>query len=156
MFAGINMFWTRLRLTARAKMSSEKGPKYIYAQEHKLFYYYYHFGGHWGNKHWKNDNKTLWRIFFSPVLWENVNKLWNGFSILIGFLDRTIIWFSLFIGLLNSILARKMHHSARQSDNNESLALRLCLFVPWTIESRLLTGQCDFLLTGRQWFWQRE
>ena len=25
---------------------SEKGPKHIYAQEHKLYYYYYHFGGH--------------------------------------------------------------------------------------------------------------
>ena len=47
----------------------------------------------------KNDNKTLWRIFLSPALWENVNKLWNGFSILIGCLDRTIIWFSFFIGL---------------------------------------------------------
>ena len=43
MFAGINMFWARLRLIL---MSSEKGPKYIYAQEHKLYYYYYHFGGH--------------------------------------------------------------------------------------------------------------
>ena len=41
MFAGINMFWARLRLIlAQAVrrglkiMSSEKGPKYIYAQEH--------------------------------------------------------------------------------------------------------------------------
>ena len=33
------------------------------------------------------------------ALWENVNKLCNGFSILIGCLDRTIILFSLFIGL---------------------------------------------------------
>ena len=61
--------------------------------------------------------------FFSPALWENVNKLWNGFSILIGCLDRTIIWFSFFIGLFQrpakfSILARKMRHNARQSDNN--------------------------------------
>ena len=47
----------------------------------------------------KNDNKTLRRILFSPALWENVSKLWNGFSILIGCLDRTIIWFSFFIGL---------------------------------------------------------
>ena len=47
----------------------------------------------------KNDNKTLWILFSSPALWENVNKLWNGFSILIGCLDRTIIWFSFFIGL---------------------------------------------------------
>ena len=81
MFAGINMFWARLRL--------------ILARAARRYYYYYHFGGHWENKHWKkNDNKTVWRIFFSPALWENVNKLWNGFSILIGCLDRTIIWFS--------------------------------------------------------------
>ena len=48
MLAGINMFWARLRviLAARVEMSSEKGPKHIYAQEHKLYCYYYHFGGH--------------------------------------------------------------------------------------------------------------
>ena len=34
-------------------MSSEKGPKYTYAQEHKFYYYYYHFGGHRENKNWK-------------------------------------------------------------------------------------------------------
>ena len=39
----------------------------------------------------KNDNETLWRIFFSPELWENVNKLWNGLSIFFGCFDRTII-----------------------------------------------------------------
>ena len=52
-------------------------------------------------------------------------------SILVGCLDRTIIWFSFFIGLFqrakihfsppNSILARKMRHNARQSDNNRRL-----------------------------------
>ena len=36
MFAGINMFWARLRLILN---ESEKGPKHIYAQEHKLYYY---------------------------------------------------------------------------------------------------------------------
>ena len=30
-------------------MSSEKSPKHIHAQEHKLSYDY-HFGGHWENK----------------------------------------------------------------------------------------------------------
>ena len=60
----------------------------------------------------KNDNKTLWRIFFSPALWENVNKLWNGFSILIGCLDRTIIWFSFFIGLFQQA---KIHFSPPNS-----------------------------------------
>ena len=34
----------------RVKMSSEKGPKYIHAQEYKLYYYHCHFGGHWENK----------------------------------------------------------------------------------------------------------
>ena len=103
-------------------MNSEKGPKYIYGQEHKPYYYYYHFGGHWENKHWKNDNKTVWRIFLSPALPENVNKHCNGFSILIGCLHRRIIWFSLFIGSFQRvkyILARKMRHNARQSDNNK-------------------------------------
>ena len=43
MFAGVNMFLARLRLIlARAagevKMSSEKGQKHIYAQEHQLYY----------------------------------------------------------------------------------------------------------------------
>ena len=33
MVADINMFWARLE--------SETGPKHIYAQEHKLSYYYY-------------------------------------------------------------------------------------------------------------------
>lgn len=35
------------------KVSSEKDPKYIYAKEHKLYYYCYHFGGHWKYKNWK-------------------------------------------------------------------------------------------------------
>ena len=35
MFAGINMFWARLRFIDE----SEKGPKHIYAEEHKLYYY---------------------------------------------------------------------------------------------------------------------
>ena len=40
------------------KMNSEKGPKYIYAQEHKLYYYCYHFGGHLENKNWKKKNEA--------------------------------------------------------------------------------------------------
>ena len=40
-------------------MSSERGPKYIYAQEHKL-YFYYHFGGYFENKtkkkKWQRNN----------------------------------------------------------------------------------------------------
>ena len=70
------MFWARLRLRRAQNIFM---PKKIKTE--------------------KNDNKTVWIIFFSLALWENVNKLWNGFSILIGCLDRTIIWFSFFIGL---------------------------------------------------------
>ena len=35
---------------ARVKMSSEKGLKYVYVEECKLYYYSYLFGGHWENK----------------------------------------------------------------------------------------------------------
>ena len=35
---------------ARVKMSSERGPKHIYAQGHKLYYYYSHFESHRENK----------------------------------------------------------------------------------------------------------
>ena len=51
-FAGVNMFQALLTITsARAarralKNDSEKGTKHIYAQEHRLNYHYYHFGGH--------------------------------------------------------------------------------------------------------------
>ena len=44
-------------------MSSEKVPKYIYAQEHKLYYYYYHFGRHWENKT-ENEQKQPAEYFF--------------------------------------------------------------------------------------------
>ena len=48
MFLGVNMFLARLRLilARAAKMSSEKGQKHIYAQEHQLYYYYNNFRGH--------------------------------------------------------------------------------------------------------------
>ena len=56
MFAGINMFWARLRLIlARAAIIiitiniTLEGTEKIKTQ--------------------KNDNKTLWRIFFSPALY---------------------------------------------------------------------------------------
>ena len=40
---------------------TKKNPK-NFAHEHKLYRYYYHFGGHWGNKTEKNDSKTVWII----------------------------------------------------------------------------------------------
>ena len=42
---------------ARVKMSSEKGPKCIYAQEHKLHNYYY-FGGHREKKNKKSEKSS--------------------------------------------------------------------------------------------------
>ena len=44
MFAGVNMFLARA--AGEGKMSSEKGKKPIYAQEHQLYYYYNNFRGH--------------------------------------------------------------------------------------------------------------
>ena len=102
-------------------MSSEKGPKHIYAQEHKLYYYHYHFGGHWKNKHWKNDNKTVYRIFFH----QRCKETSTNFEVASRFwLAAYIVWlfdshFSLVhFSRLKYILARKIRHSARQSDNN--------------------------------------
>ena len=66
----------------------------------------------------KNDNKTVWRIYFSPALWENVNKLWNGFSILIGCLDRTIFdshFLLVYFSGLKYILARQILHFSPQN-----------------------------------------
>ena len=83
-------------------MSSKKGPKYIYAQENKLYYDYYDFTVYWENKNRKKKMTTKQSeeiIFLSPTLYEKVNKHYNGSSILIGCLHRTNIRFSLFIGL---------------------------------------------------------
>ena len=50
--------------------------------------------------------------FFHQRREKNVNKLWNGFSIFIGCLNRTIIWLSLFIGLFQRA---KIHFSPPNS-----------------------------------------
>ena len=69
MFAGINMLSAWLRLTAQTKMSTNKGSKYRYAQEHKLYIYCYHLGGRWENKSFKkNGNNEIWGILLSPTL----------------------------------------------------------------------------------------
>ena len=39
------------------KMSSEKGPKYIYAQVHKLYYYHHHFVWSSESKKWKKKRQ---------------------------------------------------------------------------------------------------
>ena len=65
----------------------------------------------------KDDNKTLWRIFLSPKL-----------LVLLANRQQTLKWLPDFDWLLDSVrlfdshfslvLARKMLHNARQSDNN--------------------------------------
>ena len=55
-------------------MGYEKGLKYIYAQEHKLYHDYYYFRGHWGNKNWKNDKKMLEAYFFQQRWKETVTN----------------------------------------------------------------------------------
>ena len=67
MFAGINMFWARLRLILAQAV--RRGLKWALrraqcAQELKL-HDNYHFGGHWENKNWKkNNNRSLKDISF--------------------------------------------------------------------------------------------
>ena len=56
MFAGINMFWARLRLI----LGPKKGPKHIYAREHKLYCYInITLEGIEKIKTEKNDNRTV-------------------------------------------------------------------------------------------------
>ena len=79
-------------------MTSEKGPKYIYAQGHKIYYYNYYFGGHWTEE----INKI---IFFSQAL-----KWLLDFDWLLRSYDYLILTFYWFIsaGVKLSILAGKM------------------------------------------------
>ena len=44
-------------------MSSEKGPKHIYAQENELYDYYYHFGEHWEKELKNNSDSDLATVF---------------------------------------------------------------------------------------------
>ena len=105
------------------KMSSGKGPKQFYSQEHKLYYYFYHFGRHWENEKLRKTNLTTkqrafttWMVFIFPQRKYTIELSWlqecNGFLIFIGFLNRTIIWFTLFIGLFQQA---KMHFSPPSS-----------------------------------------
>ena len=49
----------------RVKMISEKGPKHIYAKEHKLYHYYYNFGGHWEIMKWKKKIQSEISILYT-------------------------------------------------------------------------------------------
>ena len=65
-------------------MSSVKDIKHIYVQEHKLYYYYYHFGGKWENEDFKkwqqiSLNQIAWAfacwmaIIFCFIPWKSCN-----------------------------------------------------------------------------------
>ena len=116
MFAGINMFWARLRLIlARAV---RRGFKWALIRAQNIFMpkninsitIIITLEGIERINTEKMTTKHSEEYFF--LLWVNVNKLWNGFSSLIGCLDRTIIWFSLFIGLFQRA---KIHFSLPNS-----------------------------------------
>ena len=112
------MLWARLKLILAQVV--RQGLKWAlrktqntFAYKNKLYYCYHHFWVHRENKNWKNNKKTVWRIF-------SFHQRCYGFSILIGCFLRTITLFSLFIGLFQRAkcsLARQMRHNARQSDN---------------------------------------
>ena len=74
MFAGINMFWARLRLilalaaSARAKMSLRRAQNIFMPKNINSITINITLEGIEEIKTEKNDNKTLRRIFFSPAL----------------------------------------------------------------------------------------
>lgn len=65
------MFWARLRviwaLTARVKIILRRAQS-TYAQEHKQYFYFYHFWGHLKNENWKKVNKAVWTIIWACEL----------------------------------------------------------------------------------------
>jgi hypothetical protein len=48
-------------------MSSEKGQKHIYAQEHQMYYYYNDFKGQLLYKKMKNDHATAYALDQRPA-----------------------------------------------------------------------------------------
>jgi len=76
MFAGINMFWVRLRLILAARAGvSLRGTQGIFMPKNiNSITINITLEGIEEIKTEKNNNKTLRRIFFSPALWENVSK----------------------------------------------------------------------------------
>ena len=79
----------------QAKMSAEKGPKHIYAEEHQLYYYYYNFEEHLVQKqeHFATSETRMTR-WLRPA-GSNMLEPAKMF-----------------------IRARIIHHNARQSYNN--------------------------------------
>ena len=98
--------------------------------DHKLYYYYCHFDGHWENKTWQNDKitKQSEEYFFhqrckktATVMLCTVMASWFWLAAyIIRLLDShfTLVCFSRLKYIAKfSILACKMSHNARQSDN---------------------------------------
>ena len=70
----------------------------MYAQEHKLYCYYYHFGGHWENKIWKKWN-SLKNISLTNAVRKWQQTLWwlLDFDCLLTLYDYFILIFHWFI-----------------------------------------------------------
>ena len=120
MFEGINMFWAWLRLILTQAV--RRGLKWALRRAQNIFMpkdinsitiiITLGIKGIEKINTEKMTTKHSEEYFF--LLWVNVNKLWNGFSSLIGCLDRMIIWFSLFIGLFQGA---KIHFSPPNSSS---------------------------------------
>ena len=118
MFAGINMFWARLRLILA--WAVRRGLKWTLRRAQNIFMpksinsitIIITLEGIERINTEKMTTKRSEEDFISPAMQGNVNKLWNGFSILIGCLHRMIIGFSFFIG---SFQRAKIHLSPANS-----------------------------------------
>ena len=85
----------------------------------KLYYYYDHFGGHWENKPGKMITKQSEEYFFHQRCKKTATntEMASRFR-LAAYIIRLFDFIGLFSLVEFSILARKMRHNARQSDNN--------------------------------------
>ena len=101
-------------------MSSEKVPKYIYAQVREVYYDLYHLGGNWENnkteKKWQQNNISFIKAQRKTAT-NTVMALRFGLAAYIVRLFDSHFSLVYFSGL-QYILARKMLYDARQRDND--------------------------------------
>ena len=144
-------------------MSSEKGPKRIYIQEHNLYYYYYHFWRALGKYQLKKmttkqseqsrEGLQVEQLLFSlnentqyiMGRWLNITKSCHlSFQKLQMTLKGSLIKLickckcELYFSGLKYILARKMRCNARQSNNNSKLPRRRPKDASQTLEQNLI------------------
>ena len=144
MFAGINMFWALLRLIW-LKWALRRARNIFLPKNINTIIIIITLEGIEKINTEKMTTKHSGEKFFWPALWENVNKLWNGLSILIGCIDRAIIWFSLFIGLFQWA---KIHFSPP----NSSFEPVKCTTMPdKVIIIFVFTSMFSSCLQGRQY-----